>query len=277
MKTMFHGRPELAQQLRSANRSVRTSLERGFADGPAGYGGLYRREGETNPKARRRAEKLSRLENAEWGVEDQKNPPEFRERPRLKSTEEITDYVEGQIQRAIARGEFLRLKKKGKKLVQSDGSGRPVDETFDIAMRIMKDNNLKPRWIELMNEIDQEKHKLRSDLVLSLLKVDENGDEELMWKKEVKKYESRIGSLNKKIDDFNIIKPEKIDTFRLRLKLDSEIERARTAVAGRKDKSVDLGRTSTEEVGADAPRTPENMKGMVQSLLTKAMYFWRKP
>mmetsp|Transcript_16220 Transcript_16220/g.67128 ORF Transcript_16220/g.67128 Transcript_16220/m.67128 type:complete len:152 (-) Transcript_16220:2700-3155(-) len=101
---MFHGRPELGQQLRSAICSVRTSLERGLADGPAGYGGLYRRKGETNPKARRRAENLSRLENAEWGVEDQKNPPEFRERPRMKSTEEIADYVEGQIQRAIARG-----------------------------------------------------------------------------------------------------------------------------------------------------------------------------
>mmetsp|Transcript_16223 Transcript_16223/g.67152 ORF Transcript_16223/g.67152 Transcript_16223/m.67152 type:complete len:104 (-) Transcript_16223:2810-3121(-) len=46
-------------------------------------------------------------------------------------------------------GDFLRLKNKGKRLAQSDGSGRPVDETFDIAMRIMKDNNLKPRclWI----------------------------------------------------------------------------------------------------------------------------------
>jgi len=64
----------------------------------------------------------------------------------MKSTEEIADYVEGQIQRAIARGDFLRLKNKGKRLAQSDGSGRPVDETFDIAMRIMKDNNLKPRW-----------------------------------------------------------------------------------------------------------------------------------
>eukprot|EP00189_Rhodosorus_marinus_P004007 CAMPEP_0113955994 /NCGR_PEP_ID=MMETSP0011_2-20120614/1772_1 /TAXON_ID=101924 /ORGANISM="Rhodosorus marinus" /LENGTH=265 /DNA_ID=CAMNT_0000966005 /DNA_START=131 /DNA_END=925 /DNA_ORIENTATION=+ /assembly_acc=CAM_ASM_000156 len=259
---MFHGRPELGQQLRSAICSVRTSLERGLADGPAGYGGLYRRKGETNPKARRRAENLSRLENAEWGVEDQKNPPEFRERPRMKSTEEIADYVEGQIQRAIARGDFLRLKNKGKRLAQSDGSGRPVDETFDIAMRIMKDNNLKPRWIELMNEIDQEKHKLRSALVLSLLKVDKTGNEELMWKKEMKQYELRIGSLNKKIDDFNIIKPEKIDTFRFRLKLDSEIERAKKAAAGRKDDSVDRSRAVAEEVGADTPSTPENMKRM---------------
>uniref|UniRef100_A0A7S0BID8 Uncharacterized protein n=1 Tax=Rhodosorus marinus TaxID=101924 RepID=A0A7S0BID8_9RHOD len=125
-----------------------------------------------------------------------------------------------------------------------------------------------------MNEIDQEKHKLRSALVLSILKIDENGDEGLTWKKEVKQYESRIGSLNKKIDDFNLIKPERIDIFRLRLKLPSEIERARRAAAGRKDKGVD--RTPTENMHADSQRTPENMKGIVQFLLTKAMYLWRK-
>lgn len=81
-----------------------------------------------------------------------------------------------------------------------------------------------------MNEIDAEKKKFRSEMRLARLKFHErdgtnNNLAETLWKKHIESSENHIQTINKKVDHFNLIKPERLDIFRRRLKIHEELDR----------------------------------------------------
>lgn len=82
-----------------------------------------------------------------------------------------------------------------------------------------------------MNDIDSRKHRLRRHLrrlwaEVQPLETDTatsriHGEE--LWNRKISDVEREVVDLNRKIDNFNLIKPERLDIFRLRIKLGEEI------------------------------------------------------
>lgn len=71
------------------------------------------------------------------------------------------DLVERQIEQAMARGEFDNLAGKGKPLDLEDNPFEPLETR--MMMKILKDNDFAPYWIELGKEIDARWEKLNKE------------------------------------------------------------------------------------------------------------------
>ncbi|HWP95799.1 MAG TPA: DUF1992 domain-containing protein [Syntrophomonadaceae bacterium] len=67
-----------------------------------------------------------------------------------------------QIQKAQARGDFDNLKGKGKPLIFEENPYEPPE--MRMALKILKDNDFAPFWIELGKEIDKNWEKLNKEL-----------------------------------------------------------------------------------------------------------------
>ncbi|MDR1617259.1 MAG: DUF1992 domain-containing protein [Syntrophomonadaceae bacterium] len=143
------------------------------------------------------------------------------------------DLVENQIEKAMARGDFENLPGAGKPI--NFGAYNPYeDPTMRMGLKILKDNEFVPYWIELGKEIDSELERIQKDisyfkaLTTQTLseRVSERKRERFHKRKDLFYFEIRqsLNKIEKKILDFNLRCP----TFRLgRANIDPETEIAK--------------------------------------------------
>lgn len=144
------------------------------------------------------------------------------------------DIAGEQIEKAMAQGDFDNLPGAGKPFKFEDESGVP--EEWRLAYRIMRDNDLKPEWIDLRKEIEQdiqntreklrraaqtchtEAKKIPAENVLKQLEVKQ------IWRNAQAEYRKQVEEINQKIKNYNLKVPDASLTRDL---LDAEREIAR--------------------------------------------------
>ncbi len=145
----------------------------------------------------------------------------------MSSTE---DLVEEQIKKAQKRGDFDNLEGAGKPLNFEENPFEPPE--LRMVLKILKDNDFVPYWIDLGKEVDAELNKFWDEVEYfkkySRLFCREKHSKQALERFNKKKahfyYEQRLlmENINKKITDYNLHCP----TFRLgraNLKVDDEM------------------------------------------------------
>lgn len=153
--------------------------------------------------------------NRQNGLDDDEDS-----RPRQFETEsDIINVVETAIEKAMQAGSFDNLRNKGRPLPSQPKS------VLQYAMRIMRDNGIRPPWLQLMLDIDRDIKSLRQMLsnACSMYLPSKTSH----WNYAVRSAQMRIKDINAAVDTFNISRPMSMQhLFRLRLHLDDEIHRA---------------------------------------------------
>eukprot|EP00184_Porphyridium_aerugineum_P006656 CAMPEP_0184700714 /NCGR_PEP_ID=MMETSP0313-20130426/15536_1 /TAXON_ID=2792 /ORGANISM="Porphyridium aerugineum, Strain SAG 1380-2" /LENGTH=179 /DNA_ID=CAMNT_0027160513 /DNA_START=253 /DNA_END=792 /DNA_ORIENTATION=- len=171
---------------------------------------------------------MDKIKTANHNVYEHRLPQELKNRELFKDEREILDLVEQRILQSVQNGEFTNLKNKGKPLPEYPSSGDPAE---DLAMRILKQNNVKPPWLELLNNIDDTKRQMRKHLrakYVEFMGMAASPRREFSWHHEVRQYEAQLIEVNKMIDHFNLIRPPQLDHIhRFRLKMDKELDQCK--------------------------------------------------
>ena len=204
-------------------------LRRHFSERSAGTGGVWTNDDPVIPSERARQRNNSRLRRAHYERQQRLLPPEIRDQESAQDEEDLQDLVESRIHHAMVNGEFNNLPGKGKPLKflsEYTSSAHPEGE-FGAAVRIMKQNNVKPPWLELMSDIDKEKARFRKDLRRAWKLFGScNSDS---WTLSLQVFEERVKELNSWVDHFNLTRPRALlHLFRLRLRLPQELEQVKT-------------------------------------------------
>lgn len=153
------------------------------------------------------------------------NTTQAEEGPQFENESDITNAVEMQIEEAMRRGSFDNLRNKGRPLPP----GQPTS-TLEFAMRIMRDNGLRPHWLQLMHDIDHDRRLLRTALIEAWRKHMPHAPHH--WMAACRVAEIRIRDINVRVDTFNLSRPFSVKhLFRLRLRLGDEIQRAMHSAA----------------------------------------------
>jgi DnaJ family protein C protein 28 len=116
------------------------------------------------------------------------------------------------IQQAMEEGRFDNLPGKGKPLKLDDNPH--LDQEWQLAYHMLKENGFAPEFIEKRQEIEMLLAKAREVLMRTWLwragALDSGEDEEMVateWAKAQKIFDETIEGLNKKIRDYNLIVP----------------------------------------------------------------------
>ena len=120
-------------------------------------------------------------------------------------------HVDQMIREAQRRGDFDNL----------PGAGKPLDLEDNVfagemaaAFRIAKNANAAPLWVQLDKEIGEEKAALEAFLVKTARYLAEmKGTAELRERERVRArgiYLKRVGEMNKKILEYNVIRPRQL-------------------------------------------------------------------
>lgn len=169
----------------------------------------------------------------------------------------------------MRRGGFDNLRNKGRPLPQ-----RPKS-TMEVAMRIMRENGLRPRWLQLMHDIDGETKCLRLMLVRCLRCKDrKKGDWELAKRVLV----ASVKDINVMIDSFNLSRPFSFGhLFRLRLRVGYEIGRAFKKVATdienerkqreEKEEAAEEGKNDDDVTGKELDERVGVLGGLFEKML----------
>ncbi|KAI0565299.1 hypothetical protein FGB62_19g141 [Gracilaria domingensis] len=234
-------RPTLARQITPALYTLST---RSFTERAAGPGGLFRSKiAVVNPSKQQANASRKRLRRARTALDDMRLPQELQNEQQehenqFESEEDIRGFVEARIQESMRTGQFDNLKNKGRPLPHQPSS------THEYAMRIMRDNGLRPYWLQLMHDIDSEKRQLRNTLAYAWHTHMPHAPHR--WALAVRIMELRIESVNKRVDTFNLVRPMSVShLFRLRLRIKEEIERAM--------KSKPVGQADERELPEQVP------------------------
>lgn len=213
-----------------------------------------------NPSARQQKAVRSRLRDARGKVEERLRPAELREgaeqergdgAPRFESELELRDFVEMQILESMRTGQFDNLKNKGRPLPP-----HPPASALEYAMRIMRQNGIRPHWLQLMHDIDDEKRLVRAQLQDAWHRHMPQCPSR--WDLAVRVAELRIVQVNRSVDRFNLIRPACVGhLFRLRLRIAEELKRAQESpvpealMRKRKERAGLLGEREEAEAEAE--------------------------
>lgn len=186
------------------------------------FSGLFQsKDAVVNPSKQQEKASRKRLRRARSVLDEMRLPPELRnEEDCLFETEgDIRDFVEARILESMRTGKFDNLKNKGRPLPNQPSS------THEYAMRIMRDNGLRPYWLQLMHDIDTEKRQIRATLSYAWHSHMPHAPHR--WALAMRVAELRMQSVNKQVDTFNLVRPMSVShLFRLRLRIKDEVERA---------------------------------------------------
>lgn len=116
-------------------------------------------------------------------------------------------------------GKFDNLKNKGRPLPEQPST------TLEYVMRIMRQNGIRPHWLQLMHDIDREKRQFRTALQHSWHQHMPHAPHR--WMLSVRVAEMRAVQINRSVDTFNLVRPACVShLFRLRLRMHEEVDRA---------------------------------------------------
>ena len=148
---------------------------------------------------------------------------------------EWNDLIEDLIQEGQERGAFDNLRGKGKPL---DLEQNPYGAEWELAHKLMKENDVLPPWIAKRNGIIEQIEQFRTDLhrvwarhAQAYRLAQGEGHKSalsLSWDDVCRGWEVELVGLNKQIAEFNLGRPsEGLEMVKLRL--DRELERAGAA------------------------------------------------
>ncbi len=149
---------------------------------------------------------------------------------RRRGLQEWQDLITEQLDKAAANGAFDNLPGKGQPLRLNENPNEPAD--MRMANKLLKDNNLTPAWIGDRKELLAKIEALRADMqrqwdLICAGAEASGGDKEALertWRRNLSRWEARIGELNRRIVSLNIILPVwRMELHRLRL--DEELKR----------------------------------------------------
>lgn len=127
---------------------------------------------------------------------------------QIKITQAVERLVEDLIQESMARGDFQNLSGTGKPINKFDHNPYMDPMTHNLN-RILIDNGYQPEWIVAQKEIRETIAKMRKRLqeVRARLGEPMRHSETLQWKEHCAVFADELGTLNKKVDNFNLIVP----------------------------------------------------------------------
>ncbi|XP_003219054.1 dnaJ homolog subfamily C member 28 [Anolis carolinensis] len=133
---------------------------------------------------------------------------DVRHSKKAKITQAIERLVEDLIQESMAKGDFDNLSGKGKPLRKFSDCPH-IDPMTHNLNRILIDNGYQPEWIAMQKEIRETIEKLRKDMVISRKKLGNpmTPQKEKQWKEVCEQFVENIKTLNKRINDFNLVVP----------------------------------------------------------------------
>lgn len=175
--------------------------------------------------------------------------------------------VEDLIQEAMSRGDFSNLSGRGKPLPNLQSQNPYVDFTTHKINKIMLDNGFTPEWITLHKEIREETDSLEKSLTKDRGKLGTIPlipEEEYKWEKVLEGYEGLVGSINKKIDKFNLIVPV---LNRQMLRLDLRRMASRILETGKHKEEIQREEALLSPINDPKEANKANIFGFLGSLL----------
>jgi hypothetical protein len=156
------------------------------------------------------------------------------------------NWLDKHMQSLIGDGNVSHLSGSGKRLVLDEDSHIP--EAHRLANRVMKDNNVLPPWMQLGQELDDERDSLLSRLtrlartyrgqLADAERANNNTltlEIEAWWHTACQRVRENIREYNRRILTYNISLPSGLDQ-RLQLHADEEIRKA----LARRDMGIDV-------------------------------------
>ncbi|BAM81087.1 hypothetical protein CYME_CMM252C [Cyanidioschyzon merolae strain 10D] len=224
------------------------------AERPAGPGGVQKRTERVVPSEAARQERTARLrravdllQNRIYPFLEQKVAGEAERKDLLAVLEQdssrfederaIRDWVESQIQEAIRQGAFERLPRGPLQLPQPPLG---VDLVTYTMHGLLQRHGLRPVWIECMHEVDAEVKRIRLALERAYRARVATAEDTSpastaqraeRWEAAARELQEQMHQVNRRIDAFNLMKPERLDTvFRLRMRWEHEFMRVKQRV-----------------------------------------------
>ena len=155
-------------------------------------------------------------------------PPERR--PRGLPFGQYESWIDRQIRQAQERGMFDNLRGAGKPLAPDDPNVRAYAGDDAMGLKILKDNQALPAWIELNREIDADRQRCRR--ILDYYVGERDRERRARFAED---YRRKVRELNAKIDHYNLIVPaQTLEQIRIRPDLElRDADRRRWAALDR--------------------------------------------
>lgn len=159
---------------------------------------------------------------------DEIAPPQRR--PKGLPFGQYESWIDRQIRQAQERGMFDNLRGAGKPLAPDDPNVRAYAGDDAMGLKILKDNEALPAWIELNREIDAERQRCRR--ILDYYVAERDRDRRSHFADD---YRRKVTELNTKIDQYNLIVPARtLEQIRIRPELElRDADRRRWAALDR--------------------------------------------
>ncbi|MCL4870684.1 MAG: DUF1992 domain-containing protein [Anaerolineae bacterium] len=116
----------------------------------------------------------------------------------------LDDLIGGQIEEAMARGEFDNLRGRGKPFAWQENPF--VDPSKERAYQLLKDNDYAPRWIEERKALLAAAPQLRATLQQAYRYYQITQDIGY-WQRQVERFKRDAAAHNQKIRTYNLIAP----------------------------------------------------------------------
>lgn len=160
-----------------------------------------------NDERRRRLEELARKANEARELRENPDPEEIEEAPRPKrpsifNTTQYESWIDQQIRRAQDRGDFDNLRGMGQPLAPDDQNVAAFAGDDAMGLKLLKNNEALPAWIELNKEIAADRAACRR--ILDYYVAERDKERRTRYAAD---YRRRIRELNQKIDQYNLIVP----------------------------------------------------------------------
>lgn len=170
----------------------------------------------------RRLEELRRVDDearAAREAEDKATPlapPERRMRPPFALPAQFESWIDKQIREAQERGDFDNLRGAGQPLTPDDPNVQAFAGDDALGLRLLKNNEALPAWIELNREITADRQACRR--ILDYYTAERDRDRRARFATD---YRRRVLALNEKIDQYNLIVPGmQLEQVRVRIELE---------------------------------------------------------
>ena len=171
----------------------------------------------------RRAGDMARETREAPPAPDKAQPDEIlapARRPKGLPFAQFESWIDRQIRQAQERGMFDNLRGKGQPLAPDDPNVRAYAGDDAMGLKILKDNNALPAWIELNREIDAERQ--RCSRILDYYVAERDRERRARFASD---YRRKVVELNTKIDQYNLIAPAR-NLEQIRIRPDLELRDA---------------------------------------------------
>lgn len=169
---------------------------------------------------RRRLDELARKATEAREQREEAELAEVGESPRPKrppiNTAQYESWIDQQIRRAQERGDFDNLRGMGQPLAPEDENVAAFAGDQAMGLKLLKNNEALPAWIELNKEITADRATCKRILDRYVAEPDKTRRERF-----AADYRRRVRDLNSKIDQYNQIVPAvHLEQIRIRVELE---------------------------------------------------------